>query len=97
MNLLAGGPGDPFIFRSLSYKNAHIMLMLFCVESKETLQNLEWLAAEASHHCPGGTIIMVGVSHCYRPHLGTDHPPSNRCVSEEEGKEAAKKIGKMII
>jgi len=37
------------------------------------------------------------VSHCYLPHIGIDQPPSSRCVSEEEGKEVAKKIGKIII
>ncbi|XP_065888313.1 uncharacterized protein [Dysidea avara] len=68
--------------------------MLFCVESEITLQNCVQLwGPEVSDYCPGVPIILVGVSHCYSPHFGIDQPPSNRCVSEEEGKEAAKKIG----
>ena len=79
------------------YPDPHFVFMLFCIESKETLQNCVKLwVSEVSHHCPGVPIILVGVSHCYRPHFGTDQPPSNRCVSEEEGNEAAKKIGKII-
>ncbi|XP_065886948.1 rho-related protein racA-like [Dysidea avara] len=80
--------------RPSSYPDTDFLFMLFCVESKETLQNCVQLwGPEVSPHCPGVPIILVGVSHCYRPHFGIDQPPSNRCVSEEEGKEAAKKIG----
>ncbi|XP_065886952.1 rho-related protein racA-like isoform X2 [Dysidea avara] len=80
--------------RPLSYPDTDFILILFCVESKETLQNCVQLwGLEASHFCSGAPIILVGVSHCYRPHFGIDQPPSNRCVSEEEGKEVAKKIG----
>ncbi|XP_065888249.1 rho-related protein racA-like isoform X2 [Dysidea avara] len=80
--------------RPLSYPETDIFLMLFCVESKDTLKNCVQLwGPEVSHCCPGVPIILVGVSRCYRPHFGIDQPPSNRCVSEEEGKEAAKKIG----
>ena len=81
----------------LYYPETNIFLMLFCVESMETLQNcVQFWGPEVSHHCPDVPIILVGVSHCYRPHYGIGQPPSNRCVSEEEGKEAAKKIGKII-
>ena len=80
------------------YHSTDVVFILFCLESKETLQNcVQYWAPEVSQHCPGVLIILVGVSHCYLPHLGIQEPPSSRCVSEEEGKEAAKKIGKMII
>ena len=81
----------------LSYPDTDFLLILFCVESKETFQNCVQLwGPEVFHYCPDVPIILVGVSHCYSPHFGIDQPPSNRCVSEEEGKEAAKKIGKII-
>ena len=79
------------------YPATDFLLMLFCVESKDTLQNcIQLWGPEASNSRPGVPIILVGVSHCYSPHFGINKPPSNRCVSEEEGKEAAKKIGKII-
>jgi len=86
-------------FRRKSYKSiaSDFILVMFCVESKRTLQNCVQLwGPEVSHYCPGVPIILVGVAHCYRPHFGIDQPPSNRCVSEEEGNEAAKRIGKII-
>ena len=84
--------------RPLSYSQTDFFFMLFCVESMETLQNcVELWTPEVSRYCPGVPIILVGVSHCYLPHFGIDQPPSKRCVSEEEGKEGAMKIGKMII
>ena len=75
-----------------------VVFILFCVESKETLQNCvqNW-APEVSQHCPDAIKILVGMSQCYLPHLGIQKPLSSRCVSEEEGKEAAKKIGKITI
>ena len=84
--------------RPLSYPDTDFIFLLFCVESKKTLQNcvLLWVP-EVFQHCPGVPIILVGVSHCYLPHIGIDQPPSSRCVSEEEGKEIAQKIGKIII
>ena len=99
MNLSVGGTErEEFArLRPLFYPDTDFLFMMFCFESKETLQNcVQMWRPEVSHHCPGVPIILVGVSHCYRPHFGIDQPPSSRCVSEEEGKEAAKKIGKMI-
>ena len=79
------------------YPGADFFFLLFCVESKETLQNcFELWMPELSHNCPGVPIVLVGVSHCFRPLIYIDPPPSNRRVSEEEGNEAAKKIGKII-
>ena len=79
-------------------KDSDFILLLFSVESKETLQTcvVVW-ASQIYLYNPGVVIILVGVLHCYRPSLGIDQPSSHRCVSEEEGKEAAEKIGKMII
>ena len=96
--LIGGEQRDVHNMSSSVYQKTHVVFILFCVESKETLQNcIQYWAPEVSQHCPGVPIILVGLSHCYLPHLGIQEPPSNRCVSEEEGKEAAKKISKMII
>jgi len=85
------------IFRPKTYYNSHFILLLFCVESKETLQNcVQVWGPEVSRYRPDSLIILVGVSHCYRPNIRVGQPPSNRCVSEEEGNEAAKKIGKIL-
>jgi len=85
------------MFRPKSYGNSHFILLLFCVESKETLQNcVQVWGPEVSRYRPDAPIILVGVSHCYCPYFGFDQSLSNRCVSEEEGNEAAKKIGKII-
>jgi len=97
--LLAGGIKEAEFcrLRPLSYPHTDLILMLFSIESNVTLQNcIEYWEPEVSHHCPGVPIVLVGVSHCYHAEFG-DQPPSNSSVSEEEGKETAKKIGKTII
>ena len=77
----------------MSYPGNDFFFMLFCVESEITLQNCVQLwGPEVSDYCPGVPIILVGVSHCYRPHFGIDQPPSNRCVSEEEGKKLPRRL-----
>ena len=98
VNLVIGGiqTGDYPKMRPLVYPNTDFIFILHCVESKETLQScVQYWGPEVSQYCPGVLIILVGISHCYLPHLDIDQPSSNRCVSEEEGKEATKKIGKI--
>jgi len=96
--LIDGEQRDVHNMRSSVYQNADVVFILFCVESKKTLDHcLQYWAPEISHFCNEVLIILVGTSHCYLPHLNIDEPPSNRCVSIEEGKEAAKKIGKMTL
>jgi len=73
--------------------------MVYCVESKDTFNNCvyEW-APEVAHFCPDVPIILVGSLHCNRSDFDNrdecDRPVSSRCISEEEGKEAAKGMGK---
>ena len=67
--------------------------MVYCVESKETFDNCisEW-APEVAHFCPNAP---VGALHCNRSDFDNpDRPTSPRCISEEEGKKAAKRMGK---
>ena len=101
-NLSIGGKEDDQFsrlnrLRPLAYPHTDFLLMLFCVESNETLQNCVQLwGPEVSHHCVSVPIILVAVSHCYRPHLFDGQATSNGCVTEKEGNKAAKKIGMFI-
>ena len=100
MQLFLDYPGaerkkDPF-FPPKIYDKSHFILLLFCVESKKTLQSCVHEASYITYDRPDSPIILVGVSRCYLPNIHIGFLSSNRCVSEEEGNEAAKKIGKIL-
>ena len=69
--------------------------MVYCVESKETFDSCicEW-AYNVARFFPNVPVILVGALHCYRYNFDdqTDSV-STRCISEEEGEEAARRIG----
>ena len=72
---------------------------------KETLDNCipKW-APELAHYCPDVPVILVGMLNCSRYNFENRDTPDvfwERCVSEErseeEGKEAARRIGKYSV
>ena len=95
-----GGQEEYHRLRPLSYPDTSFILMVYCVESRDTYDNCvsEW-APEVANFCPDVPIILVGAVHCNRSDFDNrdecDRPPSTRCVSKEEGKEAAKGMGKL--
>ena len=89
-----GGQEDYARLRPLSYPDTSFVLMMFCLESEQTLDNCicVW-APEVTHFCPGVPIILVGVFHCYRSDYDND-TKSARAVTDESANAAAKSIGK---
>lgn len=98
-NLMAvclGGQEDYPRLRPLSYPDTSFVLMMFCLESEQTLDNCVCIwAPEVIHFCPGVPIILVGVFHCYRSDYDDDKQ-SARTVTVESANAAAKKIGKIL-
>ena len=83
--------------RLLSYPDTSFVLMVFCLESEDTLANCVYVwAPEVTHFCPGAPIILVGVFHCYRPDYDDDKQ-SSRAVTDESANAAAKQIGILCI
>ena len=89
-----GGQEDYARLRPLSYPDTSFVLMMFCLESEDTLDNCvhKW-APEVTHFCRGVPIILVGVCHCNRSDYDDDKQ-SQRAVTDERANVAAKKIGK---
>eukprot|EP00792_Barthelona_sp_PAP020_P007250 TRINITY_DN3131_c1_g3_i2.p1 TRINITY_DN3131_c1_g3~~TRINITY_DN3131_c1_g3_i2.p1 ORF type:complete len:199 (-),score=58.07 TRINITY_DN3131_c1_g3_i2:62-658(-) len=73
--------------RVLSYKNAHVVLICFDTNSRDSYENVttRW-ALEVRHNCPDAPIILVGT----KIDLRTDQ---NLVISMAEGNEKAKEIG----
>ena len=97
MNILltacSGGQEDYARLRPLSYPDTSFVLMVFCLESENTLANCTCVwAPEVTHFCPGVPIILVGVFHCYRPDYDNDKE-SARTVTDASANAAAKQIG----
>ena len=91
-----GGQEEYARLRPLSYPDTSFVLMMFCLESEETLDNcIATWAPEVTHFCPGVPIILVGVFHCYRSDYDDDKQ-SERAVTDECATAAAKAIGEEI-
>ena len=96
--MLLAGQEEYHRLRPLSYPDTDFILMVYCVESKDSFVNCinEW-APEVANFCPNVPVILVGILHCNRTDFDNrdevDYPTSERCVSEDEGKEAAKAMG----
>ena len=89
-----GGQEDYARVRPLCYPDTDFVLMMFCLESEDTLDNcVHTWAPEVTHFCPGVPIILVGVCHCNRSDYNNDKQ-SQRAVTNERANVAAKKIGK---
>jgi len=89
-----GGQEDYPRLRPLSYPDTSFVLMMFCRESKQTLDScIRVWGPEVKQFCPGIPIILVGVLHCYRPDYDDDKC-SVISVTDESANNAAKSIGK---
>lgn len=91
------GQEDYDRLRTLSYSNAHVVLICFAIDSPDTLDNVneKWLA-ETNGCCKNVRYILVGC----KMDLRTDKEAlkrlqqlSQRPVSTEEGKKLAETIG----
>ena len=97
LTVCLGGQEDYARLRPLSYPDTSFVLMVFCLESEDTLANCVYVwAPEVTHFCPGVPIILVGVFHCYRPDYDYDKQ-SSRAVTDESANAAAKQIGILCI
>ncbi|EAU36189.1 protein rho1 [Aspergillus terreus NIH2624] len=91
------GQEDYDRLRPLSYPDSHVILICFAIDSPDSLDNVQekWIS-EVLHFCQGLPIILVGCKVDLRNNRQVIEElakTSQSPVSEEQGKDVAKKIG----
>lgn len=91
------GQEDFIRVRSLSYKNADVVLLCFSLDSSDSLKNVvEKWAPEVKYYCPDVPIILVGNKKDLRTVSSSNETDKenlrSQMVSNEEGKSIARQI-----